>query len=430
VSGQAGEMGPGPVGYKKGVTTARSLELLAGRYELGPLLGQGGMAEVFEANDLRLGRKVAVKILRPALGSDPGVRERFEKEARTAARLSHPNVVGIIDTGEDDGIAFIIMERLDGTTLADELRSGPLSEARVRSVGLQVLAALEAAHSAGIVHRDIKPANVLTCPDGRVKVADFGIATAADEAQAITGTGLLIGTPAYLAPERLQGAAASPAADLYSLGSVLYQCLTGRRPFEGASTLELISAVRERAPEPIHALRPGVDPALVAVVEAALSKEPEDRPASAAEMARLLDPDQPTATLPAGRVEETRVMPLESGSGRSGATVVLPAGAGSSGGGVDPTAGALRRLAGGTAAAAHRLLTATGRLVARYRIAVAFVGAAAVSLLLALALTASPGAPAAPPAPTRPAATIAPVRLKGVPAPLARALLRLEKAVR
>jgi hypothetical protein len=425
VSGQAPEMGTGPVGYKKVVTTARSLELLAGRYELGPLLGQGGMAEVFEANDLRLGRKVAVKILRPALGSDPGVRERFEQEARTAARLSHPNVVGIIDTGEDEGVAFIIMERLDGTTLADELRSGPLSEARVRSVGLQVLAALEAAHSAGIVHRDIKPANVLTCPDGRVKVADFGIATAADEAQAITGTGLLIGTPAYLAPERLHGAAASPAADLYSLGSVLYQCLTGRRPFEGTSTVELIAAIRERTPEPIRALRPDVDPVLAAVVEAALSKEPADRPASAAAMTLALDPDQPTSTLQVGGLEATRVLPLECGSGRSGSTAVLPAAAEPDGDGARARSDAYRRLAHGAFAAAHHLLGAARRAVARYRIAVAFVGAAAGSLLLALALTASPPAP--PPV-TRPTATIVP--LKGVPAPLARALTRLERAVR
>ncbi|MHB1988068.1 MAG: protein kinase domain-containing protein [Acidimicrobiales bacterium] len=278
----------GAPGYSSSVVTARPRETLSDRYRLGARLGQGGMAEVFAAEDLRLGRQVAIKMLRPQLGADETVRYRFEQEARTAAKLSHPNVVGILDTGEDDGVAFIIMERLPGTTLADELAGGPLDEGRVKQVARQVLSALAAAHGAGIVHRDIKPANVLTCPGGLVKVADFGIATAMDEAQSITTTGLLIGTPAYLAPERLAGTPATASADLYSLASVLYQCLTGRRPFEAASTIELIMAVRDGRPEPIEQLRPGVDPDLARLIERTLDKDPAARPSSAAAMGRLL----------------------------------------------------------------------------------------------------------------------------------------------
>ncbi len=363
---------------------------------------------MFLAEDRRLGREVAVKMLRPQLGADPTVRYRFEQEARTAARLSHPNIVGIIDTGEDDGIAYIIMERLPGTTLADELEQGPLDEARVRAVAHQVLSALEAAHSAGIVHRDIKPANVLTGRDGRVKVADFGIAIAMDEAQAITSTGLLIGTPAYVAPERLAGAAATPSSDLYSLASVLYQCLTGHRAFEGASTIELITAVRDREPTPISAFRPEADPLLVEVVERALSKDPSRRPASASVMSRMLDGTCGTSgidtmEIPGSAPERTRVMPLPAEPAPPSAFARIASG----------RWGALREV------------------VQRYPAMLAFLGAALLALVIALPLAASTSTTT----PSGRTGTASHVThhlpaLPGVPSPLARALDKLEQAVR
>jgi len=198
-----------------------SEDLLAGRYQVGELLGRGGMAEVRAAHDERLDREVAVKILRPELAADEAVHQRFEAEARTAARLSHPNVVNVFDAGTDGDRVYMVMERLPGTTLENEMKAGPMAVARVVDIGRQVASGLAAAHLAGIVHRDIKPGNVLTVPDGTVKVADFGIATVMGSAS-VTATGLVVGTPAYLAPERATGASATVRSDVYSVGAVLY----------------------------------------------------------------------------------------------------------------------------------------------------------------------------------------------------------------
>lgn len=422
------------------------------------------MAEVFAAEDLRLGRPVAVKVLRAQLSADETVRYRFEQEARTAARLSHPNVVGVIDTGEDDEVAFIIMERLDGTTLADELRRGPLSEERVREVARQVLSALQAAHDAGIVHRDVKPANVLTCDDGRVKVTDFGIATAIDGAQAITGTGFLVGTPAYVAPERLAGAQPSPSADLYSLGAVLYECLTGERPFQNASAIELISAVREQRPRPISELRPDVDPGLASIIESALEKDPADRPLSARAMSRLLEQAgvASAVSVRAGAGDQIQLLP---GNGppptsqlnwSAGAelrpTQRLPAGS------IEPLGARLRRSAVAGAAPGWRRARADGEqsswqrrwkavratpawlrareVIGRYRVMVVFLGALLAALVIALSLAASSGpSPSAPTGSSRArtaahSPTAPHVDTKGLPPALARAIQRLEKAVR
>lgn len=401
--------------------TTRPIEVLLGRYRLGQHLGQGGMSEVFAAEDLRLGRPVAIKMLRPHLGADATVRYRFEQEARTAARLSHPNVVGILDTGEEDGVAFIVMERLDGTTVCDELRQGALSEERVRSIARQVLGALAAAHDAGVIHRDIKPANLLTCTDGRVKVADFGIATAMDEAQTITGTGLLMGTPAYLAPERLSGKPASPSADLYSLAAVLYECLTWRRPFEGPTTLETIVQIRERDPRPLAELRPGVDPALAEVVERTLDKDPARRPASAramrswlegsfdTETASLhLDPAA-TAVIPIG--PPTRALPFEQPLPTPEATPL------------DPGPAVRRPTIGGR-------LPALTEALRRHRAPVAFLGAMLVALLIGLPFsgggTPAPGRPA--PATQLSSPPHHAAHHASVPAPLLKALGNLEKA--
>ncbi len=372
------------------------------------------MAEVFAAEDLRLGRAVAVKMLRAHLAADEQVRERFELEARTAARLLHPNVVGIFDTAEDDGVAYIVMERLPGTTLADELRTGPMSEERAREVARQVLAALAAAHAVGIVHRDIKPANVLTCADGQVKVADFGIATAMDEASGITSTGVLVGTPAYLAPERLDGSPATASADLYSLGALLYVALAGRQPFESRNTLGLIAAIREEEPVPLAELRPDLDPALASLVSQAMAKDPADRPASAAAMAALLEAGiGDTAELPADPAP-TRVMARPG----AGDTQVL------------------ERPGPATPAARPRLgsLGSLGRWegwgrARRYRVQLAFLTAALLALAIALSLSAGGGgAPSAPPARRSAPPPSYPV-VRHVPASFTRALDGLERAV-
>ena len=220
--------------------------VLAGRYELGSLLGHGGMGTVRDATDRRLGRPVAVKILRADLAEQPSARRRFETEAHAAARLAHPNVVTVFDSGEDDGIPFLVMERLPGRTLADELAEGQLAISRVEEVAREVLSALAAAHGAGIIHRDIKPGNVLLTEDGHVKVSDFGIAKTVDDLDQ-TQTAELVATPGYLAPERLAGEAASQRSDLYSVGVLLYEASSGRRPFSGSHAARGDACDRPRA---------------------------------------------------------------------------------------------------------------------------------------------------------------------------------------
>jgi serine/threonine-protein kinase len=262
--------------------------MIAGRYRLGPPLGSGGMAEVFDAMDERLERPVAVKLLRADLSGDPGLRRRFEVEARSAARLVHPNVVAVFDTGELGDRPYIVMERLPGATLADRLREGRMDEPGTRRLASEVLGALAAAHAAGIVHRDVKPSNILWTRDGSVKVADFGIAKGLEplldtQTGDITGTNLVIGTPAYLAPERLAGERATPSSDLWSLGAVLYEALAGMRPFSRSTAL--VHDPERPEPVPLEVRRPGVDPRLAAAIDRALARYPDQRFASAAEMA-------------------------------------------------------------------------------------------------------------------------------------------------
>jgi eukaryotic-like serine/threonine-protein kinase len=269
-------------------------QVLAGRYEIGAVLGRGGMAEVRAAWDLRLGRAVAVKTLLPGLAEQPTIRQRFDGEARAAARLAHPNAVAIFDVGEERGVPFLVMEQVVGPTLEEEMRGGPLDAGRLRRLGEELLGALGAAHSAGLVHRDVKPANVLMAPDGSAKLGDFGIAKAVvdEEDPGLqvdhTTTGQIVGTVAYMAPERLAGRPATVQSDIYSVGVVLYEGLTGTRPFAAPTPIAMVHAIDQASPAPLRDCCPGLDPALVATVERAMAKNPEERFASAAAMSAAL----------------------------------------------------------------------------------------------------------------------------------------------
>lgn len=277
------------------------MALLAGRYELGSILGRGGMAEVRAGRDTRLDRPVAIKMLLPGRATDPDCRRRFRTEAAVGAGLSHPNIVAVLDAGEDDGVAFIVMERVAGMTLQDVMAQGTLHPERVRQLAGDVLAGLTAAHQAGVIHRDLKPSNILARGDGHWKVADFGTVrqTTPDEADA-TVTGIVVGTPAYIAPERLFGQPATPSSDLYSLGVVLYEALVGQRPFETWDSYPWSGAVAGYSAPPIRSLQPDVPEALAATVERALSLDPARRFGSAREMAKAL--------AEGGRSETTRTM--------------------------------------------------------------------------------------------------------------------------
>lgn len=263
--------------------------VLGGRYEIGPLLGRGGMADVYDAVDTRLNRAVAVKALRPAMSSRPDVRRRFEDEARAVAKLSHNNVVAVFDTGEDDGVPWIVMERLSGESLASRLVPGrPLDTDWVLRMAGDVLGALSAAHAAGVVHRDIKPGNILISDDDCAKVTDFGIAKSVEAVGDSTTAGLLLGTPRYLSPERVSGKASTAASDIYALGVVLYEALTGRRAYEGDTPVTVAHAVQSTTPPPLSQLRPDLPPALIALVDKAMARDPAARFATAREMASAL----------------------------------------------------------------------------------------------------------------------------------------------
>jgi serine/threonine protein kinase len=252
--------------------------LLAGRYRLDNPIAAGGIGEVWQAEDQMLDRPVAVKLLRAEYAQHGETRARFRFEAKHAASLSHPAIAQVFDYYEGDvgRQPFIVMELVDGPSLADVLARGPIEPDRVMDIVAQAAAGLEAAHRAGLVHRDIKPANLLVTADGQVKITDFGIAHAAGAAP-ITRHGQLLGTPAYLAPERVAGQAAGPASDLYSLGILAHECLTGIRPFEG-TPIEIAVAHSQRALPPLPR---SVPPAVAAFVAELTAKDPAARPASA-----------------------------------------------------------------------------------------------------------------------------------------------------
>jgi serine/threonine-protein kinase len=269
-------------------------ELLGGRYRISGILGQGGMATVYDGWDLRLGRPVAIKVLHPGLGADPEFRDRIAFEARSAAALNHPNIVVVHDSGEDSqrgGSPYLIMERLPGRSLLDAIARGPLSPDRVSRVLSEVLAGLGAAHSAGILHRDIKPANVVFGSAGEAKIADFGVAkTVGNE---LTQIGQVIGTMAYLSPDRIAGRPATPLDDLYAVGAIGYEALTGRMPFPQADPVALMRAIAQHDLPPLLAVRPDVDPTLAAVIDRALSPNPVQRFPHAEAMRSALSAGRP-----------------------------------------------------------------------------------------------------------------------------------------
>jgi serine/threonine protein kinase len=385
--------------------------VLAERYELRARLGGGGMGEVYSAWDRRLSRDVAIKLLAPALSSDARVRDRFAREAASAARITHHNVVTVFDADECDGDAFIVMERLTGRTLADELRGGPLAPATVREYARQTLDGLGAAHEMGIVHRDVKPSNLLFAADGTLEVADFGIAKSV-EADDATATLEIVGSLAYVAPERLHGEPATFRSDLYGLGVVLYETLTGVKPFGGDTPAAVSHAIVAGDHVPVGTRRPDIDVVLASAVERALASEPADRFESASEMASAIASTVPLdATVPIGGV--TAVLPTVAASDDRTELRAPPVG------GVDVPVGKpsrseadrppnLRLLAGVAAVILLALLVAVPFIVASNR-------------------TASPGTTV--PASTAPA-TASPPPTQPLPAGLEHAMQQLENAVK
>jgi beta-lactam-binding protein with PASTA domain/tRNA A-37 threonylcarbamoyl transferase component Bud32 len=264
-------------------------DVLGNRYRLIELLGQGGMATIYRARDSQLERDVAVKVLRAEYGRDPDFSSRFRQEAQAAAALNHPNVVAVYDYGQDDAGPYIVMELVDGEDLASVIRrTGALPPRQAARIAADIARALAAAHARGFVHRDVKPGNVLVARDGRVKVADFGIARAVAEAQ-MTLPGTTLGSVHYFSPEQARGEQATTSSDIYALGIVLFELLTGRRPWEGDSAASIAMA-RLSGPVPSPGgVRSGVPPALDSIVQRALARDPKDRFPTAAAMADALD---------------------------------------------------------------------------------------------------------------------------------------------
>jgi eukaryotic-like serine/threonine-protein kinase len=281
--------------------------VIADRYEPIEQMGTGGMATVWKAQDTLLGRFVAIKRLLPHLAGDREAAERFEREAQAAARLSHPGIVTVFDTGEDADGPFIVQELVDGTTLAAHLaQSGALAPQPVIDIVSQVAAALDHAHGLGVIHRDIKPANLIIEPDGRVRLADFGIARTVDDPATITSSGELVGTITYLAPEILAGQPATPASDIYSLGAVTFELLSGRPPYEAPTPAALLEAVRSGDLPDLHGIAP--DKMSIAVSDA-MAKDPVSRPETAGTFAATLT-GSATMVMPATPM----ALPLSRGS--------------------------------------------------------------------------------------------------------------------
>jgi eukaryotic-like serine/threonine-protein kinase len=287
------------------MSTPRSI----GRYEVQGLLGAGAMGEVYRAHDPVIDRPVAIKVLRPELiggSSSEQLLERFRREARAAGRRFHPNIVAIWDFGDDNGVPFLVMELVEGNSLADIIKTSSLL-ATDRSMGIivQVLSALGFAHENGIVHRDVKPSNIMVLQQDYVKVADFGIARV--DASDFTIVGDLLGTPAYMAPEQLCGGPVDHRTDLFAVGVILFEMLSGVKPFRGKSITEIISFMERRGPEDIAVLNPSVPQSLKQVITKALAFDPAQRYGGAAEFAKALK-EAPAALAATPIAAQTRSM--------------------------------------------------------------------------------------------------------------------------
>ena len=265
-------------------------QLIGERYELEELVGTGGMSSVYRAHDRMLERDVALKVLHERFTADGDHVERFRREARAVAQLSHPNIVTVIDRGEQDKRQFIVFEYVDGENLKSLLeREGPLPEAQAIALTHQIARALGFAHGEGLVHRDVKPQNVLLNGDGQAKVTDFGIARSVDVQGGLTQTGTVMGTSDYISPEQARGSRVDAQSDIYSLGAVLYELLTGEVPFPGDNFVAVAMQHINQPVPSVRASRPELSPRLDAVVQRAMAKDPDDRFGSMDEFCRELD---------------------------------------------------------------------------------------------------------------------------------------------
>jgi eukaryotic-like serine/threonine-protein kinase len=269
-----------------------SIEVLGERYQLGDPIGRGGMATIYRGQDMRMERVVAIKVLREVYSTDPKFVTRFQREAKAASSLQHPNIVQVYDYGQTDGNYFIVMELIEGTDLRRYLRSrGVLAVDRAIIIAHDVALGLGAAHRRGIVHRDVKPQNVLVGRDGSIKLTDFGIASVYKDinAERLTTTGMTLGTVQYYAPEQAQGEIVSPAADVYALGIVMYEMLAGRTPFDGDTPVAVAMQHIQDMPTPPSYFNPDIPPALEGVIMRCLEKEPERRYRDGSTLARALE---------------------------------------------------------------------------------------------------------------------------------------------
>src|ERR1700730_16001532 len=271
-----------------------------GPYEILAPLGAGGMGEVYRALDTRLDRTVAIKVLPTHLSSDSALRQRLEREAKAVSKLSHPHICTLHDIGQQDGTDFLVMEYLEGETLEQRLKKGPLPVDQTSRYAAQIADALAHAHKAGITHRDLKPSNVMLTKDG-AKLMDFGLAKQSElaslsnaltemtaEQSKLTGEGMLVGTFQYMAPEQLEGKEADPRTDIFAFGEVMYEMATGKPAFGGGSRASLIASILTTEPVPISQIQPLAPPALERVVRKCLAKDPDDRWQSASDLASEL----------------------------------------------------------------------------------------------------------------------------------------------
>src|SRR2546425_5711912 len=260
-----------------------------GPYEIDAPLGAGGMGEVYRARDTRLERTVAIKILPAQLSADPVRKQRFEREAKTISSLNHPHICVLHDVGNQDGIDYLVMECVEGETLAKRLEKGPLPLEQVLKYGMQIADALDKAHRSGVVHRDLKPGNIMLTPTG-AKLLDFGLAkpaallasvatltAAVTQDSPVTAQGTIVGTFQYMSPEQIEGKELDSRSDIFSFGAVLYEMLTGKRAFEGKSQISVASAILEKDPAPITSFKPTTPPALDHAIRRCLAKDPEER---------------------------------------------------------------------------------------------------------------------------------------------------------